>query len=122
MSDVSELSKSALARRYESMRATVRRVREDTKHAARLGTGAVLTAAGGALAGYMSTNSTLAKVPGTDLPTDFALGSALMLGCALDMFDTANDQVACIAGGMLAAASYRETQRMALARLGTSGK
>lgn len=118
MSDVSELSKSALARRYESMRATVRRVREDTRHAAKLTTGAVLTAVGGAAAGFLSVRSGLAKLPGTELPTDATLGSALLLGCALDMFDTQNDNIANIAGGLLAGAAYRESQKMTLARLG----
>jgi len=119
MSDAAELSKTALVRRYESLRGSLRRVREDTKHAARLTTGAVLTAVGGAFAGYASTNSSIATIPGTTLPTDATLGSALLLGCALDMFDSANDNVAQIASGMLAAAAYRETQKAALARIGT---
>lgn len=119
MSDVSELSKTALARRYESMRGALRRVREDTKHAGKLLVGTSLTAVGGALAGYASTNSSLATIPGTTLPTDATLGSALLLGCALDMFDNQNDNIACLAAGMVAAAAYRETQKAALARLGT---
>lgn len=122
MSDVSELSKSALARRYESMRATVRRVRDETKHAARLGTAAVLTAAGGFASGYMSTQASLAKIPGTELPTDAVLGSGLMLGCALDMFDAANDNVAAFAGGLLAAAAAREGLKFGLQRAGAAAR
>lgn len=117
--DTSELSKTALAKRYESMRATVRRAREETKRFAHVATQGVLTAAGGAASGYLSTNSSLAKLPGTELPTDATLGSALLLGCSLDMFDSHNDNVAAFAGGLLAAAAARETQKIVLARLGT---
>lgn len=112
---VSELSKTALARRYESMRASLRRVREETKTAARLATGGVLAAAGGGAAGYMSVQANLQTVPGTEIPLAPAIGAGLLLGCALDMFDGANDNVASFAGGMLAFYAGQQGQRAALA-------
>lgn len=120
--DTSELSKTALARRYESMRGAVRRAREETKRFAHVTTMGVMTAAGGAVSGYLSTNGSLVKVPGTEVPSDFALGTALLLGCSLDMFDAQNDNVAAFAGGLLAAAAARETQKAVLTRMGTAGK
>lgn len=119
MSDTSELSKAALARRYESMRATIRRVREDGKQFAKTAKMGVLTSVGGAVSGYISVNSSLQKVPGTEIPTDAAVGSALLLGCSMDMFDSMNDDVAAFASGLLAAAAAREAQKIALSRMGT---
>lgn len=108
------LSKTAMARRYESMRSALRRVREDTKHAGRVGTSGILTAAGGAMAGFTAVKFPV--IPGTSIPTDAALGVALLTGAALDMFEGVNDQVASFAGGLLAVATAREVQQMVLAR------
>jgi hypothetical protein len=112
-----DVPKNELVRKYESMRASLRRVREDSRQAAKLAVHGVLTSAGGAVSGYMSTQSALVVVPGTNVPSDAALGSALMLGCALDMFDSASDNVASFAGGLLAGFAYREGQKFGLARL-----
>jgi hypothetical protein len=117
MSDeVAALSKTALARRYETMRASLRRVREETKNVGRIGTAGILSAAGGAAAGALASYENLRFVPGTTIPMDLVIGSALLTGAALDMFDGANDQVSAFAGGMLAFAAGREIQTIMIAR------
>lgn len=117
MSEAAGMSKTALARRYESMRASLRKVREETKNVGRVGTTGILTAAGGGAAGFMSASPAMRFLPGTTIPLDLVLGSALLTGAALDMFEGANDQVAAFAGGMLAFAAGREVQQIAIARL-----
>lgn len=119
MSDLKALSKEEIARRYESMKNSFRRLREDGKQVAKTFKLGLLTSAGGAASGYLSTNSSLVKVPGTDMPMDASLGTALLVGCSFDMFDSMNDDVAAFASGLLAAAAARETQKIVLSRLGT---
>ena len=117
MSDeVATLSKTALARRYETMRATLRRVKEETKNVGRVGTAGILSAAGGGVAGAIQATESIRFVPGTQIPMDLVVGSALLTGAALDMFDGANDQVSAFAGGMLAFAAGREVQQIMAAR------
>lgn len=116
MSDASTLSKTALARRYENMKGALTRIKAETKNVGRVGTAGILAGAGGGAAGFLAASANMAKIPGTEIPTDLVLGSLLLTGAALDMFDGANDQVAAFAGGMLAFAAGREVQQIVIAR------
>jgi hypothetical protein len=106
----SDTPKSELVQQLVRARATLRSAREATKQAGKIAVAQVLAAAGGATAGAFAVK--LPLIPKTQVPTDLAVGSALALGCALDMFDSANDYVSAFAMGMLGAGAARETQKI----------
>lgn len=106
----SDTPKSELVHQIQRARATIRSMRETSKHVGKVMVAQVCAAAGGATAGFLAVK--LPVLPKTNIPTDLALGTAIGLGAALDMFDTANDYANAYAMGLLAAGAARETQKM----------
>jgi hypothetical protein len=107
-------SKHELASQLARARAALSNMRETTKHAARLGTNAVMTAVGGAAAGVLAVK--LPTILGGKVPTDFAIGTVLVGLAAADMFDGYDEQLNSLGAGLLAAAAARETQSHLLAK------
>ena len=110
LATVNEMPKSQLAQALIRARALQKAAREHTKQMGRAMVSQVLAGAGGATAGFLAVKMPL--VPRTKVPTDLALGTALALGSALDMFDGANDYVQAYAMGLIGAGTARETQKM----------
>jgi len=109
LATVQEKPKSELVQQVMRYRNSLAKAREHTRRAGHVAVGQVCAAAGGATAGALAAK--LPVIPKTNIPTDAALGVALGLGVALDMFDGANDYVNAFAMGLLGAAAARETQK-----------
>lgn len=107
-------SKHELAAQLARAKAALSSMRESTKHAAKLGTAAVLTAVGGAAAGVLAVK--MPTIAGGKVPTDFAIGTLLVGLAAADMFDGYDEQLNALGAGLLAAAAARETQTHMLAK------
>lgn len=114
MAALASESKHELVSQLARAKAALANAREATRHAAKLGTTAVLTAAGGVAAGVLAVK--MPTILGGKVPTDFAVGTVLVGLAAADMFDGYDEQLNAIGSGLLAAAAARETQTHMLAR------
>lgn len=100
-----EQVKNQLAR----AKAALGNIKEHAEHASQLGMTAILTSVGGAGAAVLDVK--MPKVPGTDIDSKLAVGSAL---CALALFDVAGDmseQINSVGAGMLAVAAHEATKK-----------
>ena len=109
MTALAELSKTDIAKRWEAAKSTAQRYKQDAKRVARVGTSAMATTAGGAVAGALAVK--YAFIPGTQVRTDVALGCAIIGGAMLDVFDGLDDTAVDFASGLLAVAAARETAK-----------
>jgi len=103
---LAELSKSEVVQKLQSAYGTAKRYRAEAKHASAIGIRSIVVTAGGALGGALAVK--YAFVPGTQLRTDVALGSACVTAAALDM---APESLADLGAGLLALAAGRETAK-----------
>jgi len=110
LAHVSEMPKNQLAASLVRARASLAQARVHGKRMGRVAVSQVCAAGGGAVAGVLAVK--MPFIPRTQVPTDAAVGAALALGVALDLFDGANDYVSALAMGMLGAAAARETQKI----------
>lgn len=85
-------------------------MREDAKHATKIGVGSLVVVGGGAAAGVIQAK--MPYLPGTNVPTAAAVGSALVAAAMTGMLDDQSDHVANLGAGMLAAIAAKETERM----------
>lgn len=85
-------------------------MREDAKHATRVGVGSLVVVGGGAAAGVITAK--MPFLPGTQVPTAAAVGSALVAAAMTGMLDDQSDNLAALGAGMLAAIAARETEKM----------
>lgn len=85
-------------------------MRAEAKHVAKVGTSAVLTVAGGGLAGAIQAK--MPFLPGTQVPTAAAIGFGLVALSMSGMLDEQGDAAADIGAGMLAALAAREAERI----------
>lgn len=102
-----EHSKTDLATKWKNAENKLKSIRESTKHAAKLGTHGVLTAAGGVAAGVLQVK--MPMIPGTNIPSDLAIGAGCVLASMLDLADGYDDQLNSFGSGLLAVAAARET-------------
>lgn len=102
-----EHSKHDLAAKWKAAETKLKSIKEHTKHAAKLGTHGVLTAAGGVAAGVLQVK--MPVIPGTNIPSDVAIGAGCVLAAMLDLADGFDDQLNAFGSGMLAVAAARET-------------
>ena len=84
-------------------------MREDAKHATKVGVGSLVVVSGGAAAGIVA--SKMPYLPGTQVPTAAAVGAALVAAAMTGMLEEQGDNVAAFGSGMLAAIAARETER-----------
>lgn len=113
---LAELSKSEVIQKLQSAYGTAKRYRTEAKHATQVGMRSIITTAGGALGGALAVK--YAYVPGTQLRTDVALGTACVTAAALDM---APESLADLGSGLLALAAARETAKYFVAQAKKSG-
>lgn len=92
------------------LRASLANKRQEAKHAARTANNAVLTVAGGALAGAVAAK--MPYLPGTTVPAPAALGAGLVVAAMSGMLDDQSDFAASVGAGMLAAMAARETEKL----------
>lgn len=104
---LSEHSKGDLAAKWHRAEKTLKNMREQTKHAAKLGTHGIMTAAGGVAAGVLQVK--MPMIPGTNIPSDIAIGSACVLAAMLDLADGFDEQLNAFGSGLLAVGAARET-------------
>lgn len=113
---LAELSKSEAVQKLQSAYVRMRGMRAEAKHATQVGMRSIVTAAGGALGGMLAIK--YSRVPGMDLRTDVALGSALVTAAALDL---APESAADLGAGLLALAAGRETAKYFVAQARAAG-
>lgn len=107
---LSETSKTELAHKLERAKATLKSMRSHGQRVAKLGTDALLTAAGGAAAGALMVK--MPKLPGTQVDSDLAIGTICCLLAFADVADGMNAELNALGGGMVAVAVAREVQKM----------
>lgn len=100
--------------KLERARAQIRNLKSEGQRVTRLATHSTLMAAGGAGAGFLRVK--MPKVPGTDIPTDLALGTSLVLAATLDLGGDMSDELLAIGGGMLAASAADFTEKQLRAK------
>ena len=94
----------------DRLKARLAGMREDAKHATKVGVQSLVVVGGGAAAGVISAK--MPYLPGTQVPTAAAVGTALVAAAMTGMLDDQSDNVASLGAGMLAAIAARETERM----------
>lgn len=94
----------------ERLKTRLASMREDAKHATKVGVASLVVVGGGAAAGAISAK--MPYLPGTQVPTAAALGTALVAAAMTGLLDEQGDNVAAFGSGMLAAIAARETERM----------
>lgn len=95
---------------YDRMKARLASIREEAKHATKVGVTSLVVVGGGAAAGVIQAK--MPYLPGTQIPTAAAVGSALVAAAMTGMLDDQGEHVAGLGAGMLAAIAARETERM----------
>jgi hypothetical protein len=88
-------------------------MREQAKHATRVGTESLIVVAGGGFAGALQ--SKMPYLPGTQIPTAAAVGVGLITMAMSGMLDDQADNAAFLGAGMLAALAAKETEKLLLA-------
>ena len=109
MADLAELTKAEAIQSLQSLKNRFASLKEDAKRVAQLGTAAALTTAGGALAGVLQVK--LPKLPGTEIQTDMALGSALVGAALVGWAGNYGEQATALGAGLLAVAASREVAK-----------
>lgn len=94
--------------RYERMTGQLRRVKEELRNGARIGTQVLSNGAGGVAAGFVEAK--YPTIPNTTLKTNAVVGSALAMGAVTGLFSEHSDNVGALAGGMLAYALGKESE------------
>lgn len=100
---VTRASVERLKTRLQSMRA-------DAKHASKVGIGSLVVVGGGAACGVIQAK--MPFLPGTQVPTSAALGTALVAAAMSGMLDEQSDNVAAFGSGMLAALAAKEAEKI----------
>lgn len=95
---------------FDRLKTRLASMREDAKHATKVGVQSLVVVGGGAAAGAIS--SKMPYLPGTQVPTAAAVGTALVAAAMTGMLEDQSDNVAAFGSGMLAAMAARETERM----------
>lgn len=104
---LAEMPKAEIVTKLQRIEAAAKNLRAKTKHATRLGSHALLGVVGGAASGAIYFK--MAKIPGTQIDSDLAIGTLLVLAALADMADGYDDELAALGAGMLAGAAARET-------------
>lgn len=100
--------------KLDRARAQIRNMKQEGQRVVKLATHSTLMAAGGVGAGVLRVK--LPKVPGTDIPSDVAFGTALVVAATLDLGGDMSDEMLAFGGGMLAASAADYTEKQLRAR------
>lgn len=95
---------------FDRLKARLANVKNEAKHATKVGVTSLVVVGGGAAAGAITAKFPL--LPGTNVPTAAAVGSALIAAAMTGMLEDQSDNVASIGAGMLAAIAARQTELM----------
>lgn len=104
------MSTSLTRASYDRLKARLANVKNEAKHATKVGVTSLVVVSGGAAAGAISAK--MPFLPGTNVPTAAAVGSAMIAAAMTGMLEDQSDNVASLGAGMLAAVAARETERM----------
>jgi hypothetical protein len=94
--------------KYERLGSQLRRVKEELRTGARIGTQVLANSGGGVVGGYIE--SKMPTVPNTTLKTNAVVGSALAFGAVVGLFSEYSDHVGAVGGGILAYALGKESE------------
>lgn len=97
--------------RLERLRSQLANVREQAKHATRIGTESLVVVAGGAACGVIQAK--MPFLPGTQIPTAGAVGVGLLTLAMSGMLDDQADNAAFFAAGLLAPLAAKEAEKLA---------
>jgi hypothetical protein len=103
------MTKAEAVQALQSLKSRFAHLKEDAKRIAQLGTASALTVAGGAAAGVLAVK--MPKLPGTEIQSDVALGSACVGVALMGWGDKYAEQLCSLGAGMLAVVAARETQK-----------
>lgn len=106
MNGLSPRGKEMLSR----YRNQIQRVKQEAERVADVGVSSVITVAGGAASGVLAAK--LPKIPGTEIPSDVAIGAGCILGAMLGVGGKNNDHLASFGSGMLAVRAATEAAKM----------
>lgn len=95
--------------KYERLGSQLRRVKEDMRSGARIGTQAFANGAGGIVGGFVQCK--LPVIPNTTLQTNALVGAGLTMAAVVGLFSEYSDHVGALGGGMLAYALGRESEQ-----------
>jgi hypothetical protein len=95
---------------FDRLKSRLASVRNEAKHATKIGVTSLVVVGGGAAAGAITAK--MPVLPGTNVPTAAAVGSALIAAAMTGMLDDQSDNAAAIGAGMLAAIAARQTELM----------
>lgn len=98
----------------DRLQARFRAMREEGLAVAKRGTRLVMAAAGGGVSAVCQVY--LPTVPGTQFPTDVALGAAVGIAGTFDMLGGMADELVALGGGLIGAATARELTPVLQAR------
>jgi len=110
---LAELPKNELVQKLNRLQSSVKAARVHGQRVAKLGADSLLTVGGGAAAGVLSVK--MPKIPGTQLDSDVAIGTACVLLALMDVADGYDAELNAFGSGLLAAAAARETATHLLA-------
>jgi hypothetical protein len=94
--------------KYERMAGRIKRYQAELKLSGRIGTHALLTGAGGVIAGYVEARFKV--IPNTTLNTNAALGVGLVISALAGMWDDYSDEIGATGAGVLAFALGQESK------------
>lgn len=100
---------SAVQQQLMRAKSTIKNIREQGREVTRRTTSVVMAAGGGAVSGVLAAKAP--TIPNTRIPTDFALGGALVVVAMADGGGEYSDQLLALGSGMISAGVARETQR-----------
>lgn len=95
---------------FDRLKARLANVKNEAKHATKVGVTSLVVVGGGAAAGAITAK--MPFLPGTNVPTAAAVGSALIAAAMTGMLEDQSDHVASLGAGMLAAIAARQTEAM----------
>lgn len=106
MNGLSPRGKEMLSR----YRNQIQRVKQEAERVADVGVASVVTITGGAAGGVLTAK--FPKIPGTEIPSDVAVGATCILGAMLGVGGKNNEHLANFGSGMLAVRAAVEAAKM----------
>lgn len=96
--------------RLERLRSQLSNMRDQAKHATRVGSESLIVIAGGAAAGALQNK--MPFLPGTQIPTAAAVGVGFIVAGMSGWLEDQGDNAAFLGAGMLAALAAKETDKL----------
>lgn len=104
------MSTSITRASVDRLKTRIQNMKSEAMHAAKTGAGSLLVVGGGVAAGAFQAK--MPFLPGTQIPTAAAVGTALVAAAMTGMLEDQSDHVAAFGSGLLAAVAANETYKL----------